>query len=152
MENAVKAIVKFNDGVAYVLDNPVEFTYYREGNIIIGLDSTCTFVNCYVYDRPSPGFQAFGGRRFDIKLDNGDVIECHGQWWNGGYSKAAELLGEKLVSVTYKDVDSLKSCYVFNGACAIKSRVEDMNNNYDGVIHGYWEYEAILNGWEKPRR
>ncbi|GKU80154.1 hypothetical protein [Paenibacillus sp. L3-i20] len=152
MDNDVQAIVKFNQGIAFVLKKPIEFTYYREGNLIIGLDSTCTFVHCYYYDNPSPGFYAFGGRKFDIQLDNGDVINCYGQWWAGGYQQAAKLLGEELVPVTYKDVESLKDCYVFYGAYAIKSRVAETENNYEGVIYGYWDYEALINGWEKPRR
>ncbi|WKL00871.1 hypothetical protein Q0F98_28665 [Paenibacillus amylolyticus] len=71
MSYQVEAIVKFNQGIAFVLDNPVKYTYYKHGNLIIGLDDTCTFVRCYYYDRPTPGFEAFGGHKFDITLDDG---------------------------------------------------------------------------------
>lgn len=106
----------------------------------------------YYYERPTPGFQAFGGRKFDIRLESGEIIHCNGQWWDGGYRKAAELLGEELVHATYNDIDSLKNCYVFYGAAAIKSRLEELNKKYNGDIHGYWEYEAFIKGRDIPIR
>lgn len=152
MTYEVKAIVEFNSGIAYVLDRPVEFKYYREGNLIIGLDDTCTFVRTYIYDRPSAGFEAFGGSKFDITLENGEVIHCHGQWWDGGIDKAAKLLGDELVRVTFDDIESLKNCFVFTGNYAIKSSLEQLRQTYTGKIYGYWEYEAILKGREAPIR
>lgn len=148
----VEAIVEFNDGIAYVLDKPVEYKYYKQGNMIIGLDDSCTFVQCYYYDRPTPGFYAFGGHKFDIQLENGEVEHCYGQWWDGGYVKAEKLLGEKLVNVTYRSIDDLKNCYVFFGGAAIDRNIDELRHSYSGKIHGYWEYEAILKGWEAPRR
>jgi hypothetical protein len=152
MKVEVEAIVKFNDGVAFALKDKITFTYYKQGNLIIGLDPTCTFVNCYFYSRPSFGFEAFGGRKFDITLENGEVINCDGQWWDGGYTKAAELLGEELVHATYNDVESLKNCYVFYGSSAIKNKIEEMKSTYNRDIQGYWEYEAIMKGRDKPLR
>lgn len=152
MSYNVEAIVKFNDGIAYVLDKPIEFKFYKQGSLIIGLDDSCTFISCYYYDRPTPGFYAFGGRKFDIHLENGEVEHCYGQWWSGGHSKAAELLGEELVHVTYETKDELKKCYVFTGSSAIKSKLEELRQSYSGEIYGYWDYEAKLKGWEAPRR
>ncbi|AIQ54535.1 hypothetical protein [Paenibacillus sp. FSL R7-0331] len=152
MSNQVEAIVTFNDGIAYVLSQPVEFTYYKQGDLIIGLDDTCTFVSCYFYERPSMGFKAFGGREFDITLENGEVIHCDGQWWDGGYQKAEKLLGEELVRVTYEDIESLKKCYVFSGCKAIASSLSKLRETYDGEVQGYWAYEALLKGRDKPIR
>lgn len=28
--------------------------------------------------------EAFGGRKFDIVLDNGEIEKCEGQWWDAG--------------------------------------------------------------------
>ena len=148
----VEAIVKFNDGIAYVLDKPVKFKYYKHGKLIIGLDDSCTFVQCYHYDRPTPGFYAFGGHKFDLQLENGEIEHCYGQWWDGGYGEAEQLLGEEFIHVTYNTVDNLRNCYVFYGCCAIKSYLDDLRSSYSGKIHGYREYEAILQGWEAPRR
>ncbi|WP_342422921.1 hypothetical protein [Paenibacillus sp. FSL E2-0178] len=152
MINQIEAIVTFNDGFAYVLSNPVQFTYYKQGDLIIGLDDTCTFVSCYYYSRPTMGFEAFGGREFDITLENGEVIHCNGQWWDGGYQKAEKFLGEELVRVTFEDIESLKKCYVFSGCTAIASSLSKLRETYDGEVQGYWAYEAKLKGWDKPFR
>lgn len=152
MPYEVEAIVKFNDGVAYVLDKPVEFTYYKEGGLIIGIDDTCTFIQTYYYETPSYGFKAFGGREFDIVLENGDVIHCNGQWWDGGAQKAEELLGEELVHATYNDLENLKECYVFYGCVAVASNLAKLRDTYHGEIQGYWSYEAELKGKDKPIR
>jgi hypothetical protein len=140
----VETIVEFNDGIAYVLDKPVEFKYYKQGNLIIGLDDTCTFVKCYHYSRPTPGFEAFAGHKFDITLEDGEVIHCSGQWWSGGYTEAEELLGEKLVHATHNDIDSLKNCYVFYGCSAVESALEELRGTYNGEVKGYKEYRSQI--------
>lgn len=142
----IQALVKFNSGVALVLDKSPEFKYYRQGNLIIGLDDTCTFVKCYYYERPSLGFYAFGGREFDIQLDDGDIVHCNGQWWDGGYRQASELLGEELMDVTYNDIPSLNDCYVYYGCFAIKSELEEKINSWDKQIYEYYEYEKFIKG------
>ncbi|WP_339273544.1 hypothetical protein MKY59_20805 [Paenibacillus sp. FSL W8-0426] len=151
MTYKVENIVTFNDGIAFVLDKPVEYKYYKHGNLIIGLDDTCTFVQCYYYQRMQ-GFEAFGGHKFDITLENGEVIHCHGQWWDGGYQQAAELLGEELVHATFNDKESLTKCYVFTGSQAIKDSLENLQSTYQGDVQGYWAYEAFLKGRDKPIR
>ncbi|WP_145153044.1 hypothetical protein [Paenibacillus xylanexedens] len=152
MSYQVEAIVKFNQGIAFVLDNPVKYTYYKHGNLIIGLDDTCTFVRCYYYDRPTPGFEAFGGHKFDITLDDGEVIHCHGQWWDGGYDRAAELLGEKLIHASYNTAEDLRNCYVFFGSKAVENSLDQLRKTYHGDVQGYWTYEANLKGLDQPRR
>lgn len=152
MSYKVEKIVNFNDGIGFVLDKPIEFKYRKEGNLIIGIDDTNTFVKTYIYERPSPGFHAFGGHKFDIELENGEVIHCDGQWWDGGYQRAERLLGEKLVSATYNDVESLKNCYVFTGCTAIETNLAKLRDTYKDEIQGYWKYEALLKGRDRPIR
>lgn len=36
--------------------------------------------------------EAFGGRKFDIVLDNGEVEKCEGQWWDAVTDRAREEL------------------------------------------------------------
>lgn len=36
--------------------------------------------------------EAFGGRKFDIILDNGKVEKCEGQWWDAVTDRAKEEL------------------------------------------------------------
>ncbi|WP_308722465.1 hypothetical protein [Paenibacillus polysaccharolyticus] len=151
MSYQVEALVTFNQGIAFVLDKPVEYTYYKQGNLIIGLDDTCTFVQCYSYQM-IPGSNAFGGHKFDIKLDDGKIIHCDGQWWDGGYDRAAELLGEKLVHATYNTAERLRNCYVFSGSQAVESNLNQLRKTYTGDVQGYWAYEANLKGLDQPRR
>ena len=151
MTYKVENIVTFNDGIAFVLDKPIEYTYYKHGNLIIGLDETCTFVKCYLYQM-IPGFDAFAGHKFDITLEDGKVIHCDGQWWDGGYDRAAELLGEKLVHASYNTAENLRNCYVFYGSEAVASSLDQLRETYTGEVQGYWAYEAFLNGRDKPIR
>lgn len=32
--------------------------------------------------------EAFGGRKFDIVLDNGEIEKCEGQWWDAATDRA----------------------------------------------------------------
>ena len=34
--------------------------------------------------------EAFGGRKFDIVLDNGEIEKCEGQWWDAVTDRARE--------------------------------------------------------------
>lgn len=36
--------------------------------------------------------EAFGGRKFDIVLDNGEIEKCEGQWWDAATDRAREEL------------------------------------------------------------
>ena len=43
--------------------------------------------------------EAFGGRKFDVVLDNGEIEKCEGQWWDAVTDRAREELekeGEKV--------------------------------------------------------
>lgn len=79
MAEKVIAVVKINNGEALVLKDKIEFKYQKHDNLIIGIDESETFLDLYYYERPTPGFRAFGGHEFDIQLENGEVINCNGQ-------------------------------------------------------------------------
>lgn len=138
------ATIKFNDQIALVLSEHPKFNYKQYGDIIIGIDKTETFVNCYRYE-DCGNWKAFAGHKFDIQLENGEVIHCDGKWWHGGHKKAEEILGMKLVNVTYQDIESLKQFYVFAGDCAVNDKLEQLISGYDGKIYEYQEYEASIN-------
>lgn len=42
--------------------------------------------------------EAFGGRKFDIVLDNGEVEKCEGQWWDAVTDRAREELEKEEIS------------------------------------------------------
>jgi hypothetical protein len=138
------ALVKFNQGKAFVLKDKLELKYNKQDGLIIGLDDSCTFLDLYYYEAPSQGFKAFGGREFDITLENGEVIHCNGQWWSGGSEKASKLLGEEVISCTANDAESLKRCYVYHGYYAIKEQLEELARSYEGKFYEYYEFEKEL--------
>ena len=64
-----------------VLNRSPNFMYEREGKWLIAEDSG--FFNFYYYDRPCPNWEAFAGRKFNIKMKDGSIEEAYGQWWDG---------------------------------------------------------------------
>lgn len=42
--------------------------------------------------------EAFGGRKFDIILDNGKVEKCEGQWWDAVTDRAEEEFDKEEIS------------------------------------------------------
>ncbi|MDO3682177.1 hypothetical protein [Paenibacillus ehimensis] len=142
------ALVKFNSEKALVLRDSLQLTYRKYGDLLIGMDESGTFMNLLYYEAPNSGFKAFGGREFDITLENGEVIHCNGQYWNGGRREAEKVLNEEIISVTVNDVESLKKCYVFRGMFAKKSKVEKLIEEYAGELFAYRDYELNLG----PRR
>lgn len=148
----IEALVKFNNTVALVLPEEIKFTYYRKGNLVWGTDGL--FYNCY-YHKPG-STRAFAGREFTITLHDGEVIECKGDYWDGGYNLLEEHLGIKLVSVVAKGKQGLKDCYVFSGMLADKKAYENALKQYEGIVYPYRDYEKVLNfddvrrkGWDK---
>ncbi|MBO1003150.1 hypothetical protein [Pseudogracilibacillus auburnensis] len=139
--NTLLALVKFNDRVALVLKKPLKFTYEKHGDLLIGTDNLGVFVNIFLYRRPVGKWKAFGGREFDIPMKDGSVIKATGQWWDGGLSRAEEILGQEIVNVTAEDIESLKSCYVYCGIYAFKDKYEELIKGYKGEVYGYREFE-----------
>lgn len=143
----IKALVKMNDGIAVVLEEPSIKKNYKVGSSIVSTDGLLG--SCLYYDRPSPGFFAFAGRKFDVLLENGEVINCYGQYWDGITKEAKSMLGEDLIRVTAQDIATLTACYVFCGHVASRKAWDEFLSTYNGKVYGYWEYEALIKG-KKP--
>ncbi len=138
----LKALVKFNDGLAMAFDDKITLKYNKIGSLIYGTDGL--FYKCYFYDAPSGRFQAFAGRKFDLHLESGEVVNCHGQWWDGGYQELSKLLNIEIVSVTASDIDSLKECYVYCGYHADKGKINEILSKHDGPVFAYYDYEKLI--------
>ena len=96
--------------------------------------------------------EAFGGRKFDIVLDNGEVEKCEGQWWDAVTDRAREELEiegnpfSKMVLIGVSSVDRLLDCYVYCGLWASESKIEEMIAGYKGRIYEYYEFkEEVIN-------
>lgn len=76
--------------------------------------------------------EAFGGRKFDIVLDSGEIEKCEGQWWDAVTDRAREELEKegnplsKMVLIGVSSVDRLLDCYVYYGLWASESKIEEM--------------------------
>jgi len=149
----ILAKVKFNSGIAVVLNKRPLLKFYRtnhrniqscgeKGNLIYGTDGL--FYDCYFYKRPGRNAMAFGGRKFTINLENGESVDCHGQWWDGAHEEICELLKIELTLVTFRAIEDLKKCYVFAGCTAEVSGWNKLLNSVDMPIHEYREYEKKL--------
>lgn len=96
--------------------------------------------------------EAFGGRKFDIVLDNGEIEKCEGQWWDAVTERAREELEKegnpfsKMMLIGVSSVDRLSDCYVYYGLWASESKIEEMIADYKGRIYEYYEFkEEIIN-------
>ena len=96
--------------------------------------------------------EAFGGRKFDIVLDNGEIEKCEGQWWDAATDRAREELEKegnplsKMVLIGVSSVDRLLDCYVYYGLWASESKIEEMIADYKGRIYEYYEFkEEVIN-------
>ena len=124
MEKEIKIIAKviFNNRFAYVIDRKPKLIFKKVDNIIYGTDGL--FYDCYQYEEPEGRFKAFAGRKFEIKLDNGEIVKCNGQWWNGGFKNVEDLVGCNIDRVTIRTKKDLKKCYVF---CGYEANIDKFN-------------------------
>lgn len=141
-KHKIIAVVKFNNHEALVLEKYPELVYKKSVDYIIGSDGV--FLNCYGYDRPGKNWKAFGGRKFDITLDDGTVEHCNGQWWDAVTPSAQKFIDDEIILVTANDIESLTNCFVFTGLRAIKSEYEKLRATYSGEVFEYDEYREKL--------
>lgn len=142
MSQKILAKVKFNDGFAYVLSEAPKMVYTKYRTCIIGTDGT--FYSCLIYEAPGKGWQAFGGRKFDIELSDGNVEHCHGQWWDGFNAEAFKILGFKPIRVVVQSLERLKECYCFIGDSANPERLNDLVKEYKGIVWEYHDFDSLI--------
>ena len=149
MAHKIIAIVNANGNSNwFVLKNKPVLKYNKYGSdTIIGTDGT--FFQFYGYERPSERWKAFAGREFDLKLEDGTVEHCYGQWWDKMTQTAINEFNindkeNKLVHIAIGTIDSLKKCYVFYGYSALKKKIDKLVKRYKGKVYEYWEYKKIL--------
>lgn len=131
----IEAVVRMNDGEAYVLNRAPKPLYRREDNCLVGRDGP--FVKLYYHETPRGRFKAFAGHEFDIPLEDGTSVRAHGQWWLGGYPGA--------VDAAWGTKSELLKCYVFYGGAWDPEVLAGMRDAYKGEVYPYWSYEALIN-------
>lgn len=151
----ILAVVKFNDGEAFVLDETPKLIYTKhDANTIIGTDGT--FYNFYSHQHDKYA-KAFAGRKFTLPLDTGEVVECSGQWWDGITQTAIDVLGinktdKRIIYATAASLDDLKKCYVFYGYKALPEPIAALRKTYTGPVWEYWDYQCIVRGKKIPKK
>ena len=139
----ILAKVKFNSGFAYVLENDIKYTYYKVDDIIYGTDGL--FYICYRFENSIGRHKAFGGRKFDLTLNTGEVVKCEGQWWDGGYGKLEQILGIKFGNITYNTKENLLKCYVYYGASVDINVINKIDELFpDLPYYPYHDYDKVI--------
>lgn len=143
----IEALTKFNDGVAFVLNRKPNLIWRSLNNkkILYGTDGV--FYNVLGYGACSGSSKAFGGSKFTVTLEDGEQIECYGQYWSGGHGVVEKELGIKLCSTPIGTIEGLKSCYVFSGMNADIEKINELREVYKsngGVVYPYYDYEKII--------
>lgn len=128
--------------VMIVVDRKPEYVYTKTGKQLIANDSG--FYSKMYIDGASPG-QAFGGSKFDIKLDTGELFHCNGQVWDGTpwpHMMAGQpiLETEPTSSVGVATVDDLEKCYVFCGSYASIAMINDWLSKNE-PSYDYYKYD-----------
>ena len=140
----VVAKVRSGDRYLYVLDRKPEFLYTKiDDETIIGeCDGMLQF---FKRDSYGKNWKAFGGAKFELKLTDGTVEKCYGQWWDGMSKAAKELFNpDDIRHFSYSTIEELNKFYVYNGCCAIRRWVEELDDSYKGTVYDYWEFEKLL--------
>lgn len=133
MSNIIDIIVhshKYGSQVMVVLDEPLSFVYEREGDYLIAEDGG--FFSFYGYSPPTSCFQAFGGRKFEIPMKDGSIIEATGEWWDC----TPPNYDGRVYSWGVSSIDELNECYVFCSGYVDKTLADkwlaknEPSNNY----------------------
>lgn len=141
---------KYTTQEMLVLDRMPVFLYERKGRYLIAEDSG--FFNFYGYEACSPGWEAFGGSKFDIPLIDGTIIKAFGQWWDSMPKDYRGLLCSPGISTA----DRLAKCNVFNGG-NVDPEIRDAwlaNNEPSNNYHRYdsrhkdFGKHTIVSQWE----
>jgi len=119
---------KYATQVFHIVDRMPSFLYERDGKWLVGEDSG--FFNFYYYNRPSPNWRAFAGRKFDIPMKDGTIEQANGQWWSGMKPDYQGLLS----SVGIGTPEKLGKCNVFTGMWVdshlVRHTINPSNNYY----------------------
>ena len=138
-----------------VLDRMPIFKYEKKvcdgKTFLIAEDSG--FFSFYKYDSPAGRFVAFAGRKFDIPMLDGSMLDATGQWWDG----RPEEYNGLIYSIGVSTVDRLGKCNVFS-SMNIDIDIVDAALININASNNYHKYETrskdfgnhkIVSKWEK---
>ena len=120
-----------------VLSRYPKSVFERDGIWLIGNDDfVFKFYRRKVVRGPSH-WKAFGGRKFDIQMANGESEKADGQWWDYLHPEYAQLTYDYGVST----VEKLEECYVFMGGLHIDRLIVDEWRERNEPSNNYRKYD-----------
>ncbi|HAV37428.1 MAG TPA: hypothetical protein DCX52_13930 [Massilia sp.] len=111
-----------NPQVMVVIDRMPDFVYAQEGTQLMANDS-----GFYDLLNIAGGTNAFGGRKFDIKLQDGTALHCHGQVWSGTVTPNPAMVRdmEAVKEVGINTIEGLKECHVYCAGLISLAKLND---------------------------
>ena len=136
------ALIKEGDRFSYVINKKPVFLCDIKRPYIHCKCEHSAFLKTYKYNYTKYA-KAFGGREFDIKLNDGKIVHASGQWWMD-YPEGIDE--SEILSIGYSTIEDLRECFVFTCGFVTESFLEYLLSKYTGKTYEYNEYERILKG------
>ncbi len=130
-----------------VVDRMPSLVYEQRSRVLlVGHDSGC--FGFYGYETPGPTWKAFCGRKFEIPMVDGSVIEASGQWWDPGLPADFQGL---LYSYGMNTIAGLAQCCVFMSGILIDCLIVDAWLAKNEPSNNYHKYDKRHEDFGKHR-
>lgn len=146
-------IVKFNNGFAYVVDEPEPLVYHeetvrdtilcRDRRMLVG-ESPDGRMDFLTFQHLGGHFKAFAGRELTLQMTDGSTRKVKDDWWSEGSTNWAIAHKTSVVGFTYNTLPRLADCYVFYGSSIRQDRLDAMLAEFKEAHPNYtpWAYDA----------
>lgn len=147
------------DGAKIMVEHPVRMIYHRlNRETIISHSSDLLLWSFYFHRVEHAGPKAFGGSKFSFQLSDGTELESDGWWWSGMNEAHIKFMKERagkhwpddkqsfeiLRSVGVRDIEGLRSCYVYGGYQIFRSDLERIMDTHRHLNGTYWQVEKLI--------
>ena len=123
--NIIDIIITKHKQMFLVLDRMPVFKYTKKDNILVAEDSG--FYSCYLIEHDRFA-KAFGGRKFQIAMEDGSTLDANGQYWD----QLHPIYKEKpTMSQGICTIKELNKCNVFISGQMDKELVTNWLDNHD---------------------
>jgi hypothetical protein len=161
----ILAMVKFNEKIAFVLDETPSLTWFKvlskfDNPALVGTTENNEFASWLTYRYANRKYStAFAGREILLPMKDGTTFVAQHDWWDNTNITVEMWMQENNLSygsIVCQSIDNLSSCYVFNSYQVEKSffdkMVKEYVRTYGNVVHGYHDFEEVLNRRKERKR
>lgn len=142
----LSALVEANNSKWCVFDKEKPLKYKKLNTYTI-IGHNDLFFSCFVKNH-CYGNDAFAGRKFDLQMEDGEIVNCSGQWWDALNDAIVNFVGatvnNPIITFSANDIENLKKCYVFFGCYILRNTYIDLIKSYHGKVYKYYEYKKYL--------